>query len=219
MAAEPLVAQMHADLAEARARLARAVAMIETERLRLRRWELRDRAPFAALNADPAVTRYLARSMTRAESDGLVTRIEDSWQTEGIGFAVAERRSDGVFLGMVGLARLRFPELGPPFDGALEVGWRLARAHWGQGYATEAARGWLAHGFRTLDAPEIVAITAVPNLPSQAVMRRLGMGPDPERGFDHPRLPEGHPLRPHLLFAIGRESWDGFDLPPRRGLR
>jgi len=181
--------------------------MIETERLLLRRWQARDRAPFAALNADPEVMAHFLKPASRSESDALVARIEDRWATDGIGFAVAERRSDGAFLGMVGLARLRFPEIGPPIDGALEVGWRLARPFWNQGYAAEAARAWLAHGFGALGAAEIVAITVPENRRSQAVMRRLGMRPDRARDFDHPMLPEGHRLRPHLLYALSREDW------------
>lgn len=178
--------------------------MIETPRLRLRRWEPRDRAPFAAVNADPEVMRHFPAPLDRADSDALIDRLDRAWHANGIGFAVAERKEDGAFLGMVGLSRMQFPELGPPHDGALEVGWRLARPFWGQGYATEAARAWIDHGFRGIGADEIVAITVPANLPSQAVMRRLGMRPDPARDFDHPRIPEGHPLRPHVLFTLLR---------------
>ena len=109
---------------------------------------------------------------------------------------------------MVGLAVVRFTTMASPLDGAVEVGWRLAREHWGQGYATEAARAWLAHGFGAMDVPEIVAFTAPANARSQAVMRRLGMRHDPARDFEHPALPEGHPLRPHLVYAIGRRDWE-----------
>jgi RimJ/RimL family protein N-acetyltransferase len=183
--------------------------MIETERLLLRRWTARDRAPFAALNGDAAVMRHMLRALTPLESDAMILRFEDRWQSDGVGFAVAERSADAAFVGMVGLSRLRLPELGPPIDGALEVGWRLAPAYWGRGYATEAARAWLGYGFDRLGMDEIVAITSAANLPSQAVMRRLGMRPDPARSFEHPALPPGDPLSPHLLFAIGRDAWPG----------
>lgn len=180
--------------------------MLLTDRLVLRRWEPRDRAPFATLNADPEVMRHFPSLLDRRESDALADRLDAAWTAHGIGFAVAERRADGAFLGMVGLSRMRFPELGPPHDGALEVGWRLARPFWGQGYATEAARAWIGHGFHHLGVEEIVAITVPGNLPSQAVMRRLGMRPDPARSFEHPRIPEGHSLRPHVLYALRRAS-------------
>jgi RimJ/RimL family protein N-acetyltransferase len=116
--------------------------VIETARLRLRSWEARDRAPFARLNADPEVMRYFPKPLSRAESDGLIGRLEARWASDGFNFAVAERRADGTFVGMVGLARVQFPLPGTP-DGAIEVGWRLAREHWGR--ATPPRRrapGW-----------------------------------------------------------------------------
>lgn len=180
--------------------------MIETERLLLRRWLPRDRAAFAAINADPDVMTYFPRCLDRTESDALLGRLQDRWQADGIGFAAAERRSDGAFAGMIGIGRVHF-EAGHPLDGALEIGWRLPRGFWGQGYATEAARGWLGYGFRTLGATEIVAFSVPPNHRSHAVMHRLGMREDPARRFEHPLLPRGHPLRPHLLHALGREAW------------
>jgi RimJ/RimL family protein N-acetyltransferase len=179
--------------------------MIETERLILRRWRLRDRVPFAALNADPAVMAHFPKVLTRAESDALVGRLEDRWAADGIGFAAVERKADGVFVGMVGLARIHFA--GAPLDGGVEVGWRLAREHWHQGYATEAARGWIAHGFEDLGLEEIVAFTVPANAASQAVMARLGMRADPARDFEHPALSEGHPLRLHVLYALARTNW------------
>ena len=109
---------------------------------------------------------------------------------------------------MVGIARVRFA----PFEGEVEVGWRLGREHWGQGYASEAARAWLGHGFGTVGLGEIVAFTAVGNLRSQGVMRRIGMRHDPARDFGHPAVAEGHPIRAHRLFAIDAPAW-------RAGLR
>ena len=177
--------------------------MIETERLTLRRWQARDFAPFAALNADPEVRAYFPAVLSRAESDAQVARMEDGWARDGFSMAAAERRADGAFLGMVGLARVGFA----PFEGAVEIGWRLGREHWGQGYASEAARAWLGHGFGALGLEEIVAFTAEGNLRSQAVMRRIGMRHDPDRDFGHPALAEGHPIRAHRLFAINAAAW------------
>jgi RimJ/RimL family protein N-acetyltransferase len=180
--------------------------VIETGRLLLRRWEPRDRAPFAALNADPEVMRHFPKRLTRSESDAMIGRLEDRWAGDGFCFAAAERRADGAFVGMVGLARVPFALPLTP-DGAVEVGWRLARAHWGRGYASEAARAWLGWGFATLGPAEVVAFAVPANHRSQAVMRRLGMRPDLARSFDHPKLDEAHPLRRHLLYAIARDGW------------
>ncbi|MBP7003599.1 MAG: GNAT family N-acetyltransferase [Amaricoccus sp.] len=164
--------------------------MIETGRLRLRRWEARDRAPFAALNAD-----VWSPPLSADESDALVDRLEARWEADGFAFAAAERRADGAFVGMVGLQRFAGAGALQP---CVEVGWRLARAHWGQGYATEAGRGWLDHGFRALGLAEVVAFTDAGNAASLAVMRRLGMRRDAGRDFVHPRAPELGPLLVHV---------------------
>lgn len=179
---------------------------LETARLRLRPWEARDRDPFAALNGDPEVMRHFPGVLDRAGSDALLGRIEARRAAAGFCFAAAERRVDGAFVGLVGLGRMRMPEV-PRLDGAVEVGWRLARAHWGKGYATEAARAWLGWGFAVLGLAEIVAITVPANLPSQAVMRRLGMEEVPDGRFEHPALPAGSPLRTHVLYRIDRDRW------------
>lgn len=180
-------------------------ARIETPRLLLRPWEPRDAAPFAALNADPEVMRHFPEPLPRARSDALIERLRDRAARDGFCFAAAERRSDGAFLGMIGAARVDLP--GAPVDGAVEVGWRLAREAWGQGYATEGARGAIAFAFGTLGAPEVIAFTTTLNTRSQAVMRRLGMRPDPARDFDHPMIAEDSPLRRHVTFAISRADW------------
>lgn len=184
--------------------------MIETERLILRPWKLRDRAPFAALNADPAVMEYFPTGLTRAESDATITRMEDRRAREGFTFDAVERRADGVFLGMVGLARATFDA---PVCPCVEIGWRLAPAHWGQGYATEAARAWLGYGFDALECDEIVAFSVPANARSHAVMRRIGMTRDPARDFEHPALPQGHALRPHVLHAITRAAFEAGRTP------
>lgn len=175
--------------------------MIETERLILRRWRASDRAPFAAMNADPEVMRFFPSVLTRAESDGAIARMQDHFDAEGFGFGAVERRSDGAFLGMVGLKRVIAEA---PCAPAVEAGWRLARAHWGQGYAAEAARGWIDWGFAALGLPEVVAFVVPANRASQAVTARLGMTRDPSRDFDHPAVAQGHPLRPHWLFSLPR---------------
>lgn len=180
--------------------------MIDTDRLTLRPWLPRDRMAFAALNADAEVMQHFPRTLTLAESDGVIQRFRNRWAGDGICFGAVERRSDGAFVGMVGLSRVRFGQPGP-LEGALEMGWRIARPFWGQGYATEAARGWLAHGFGALDADEIVAFAVPANHRSLAVMRRLGMHADPTRDFNHPSLPDGHPLQPHVVHAITRAGW------------
>ncbi|SEA91180.1 GNAT family N-acetyltransferase [Variovorax sp. YR216] len=174
----------------------------ETERLRARRWRDGDREPFAALNADPRVMAFFPAPLSRAESDALVDRIEAGFDERGWDLWAMEERASGAFIGFVGLSVPR-PDL--PCSPCVEVGWRLARAFWGRGYATEAARGALRVGFERLALPEIVSFTAARNLPSEAVMKRLGMAADGT--FEHPRIAVGHPLRLHTLYRLTREAW------------
>ncbi|GAB3873351.1 GNAT family N-acetyltransferase [Dactylosporangium cerinum] len=201
--------------------------MLRTSRLVLRRWRDEDRAPFAALNADPEVMRFFPRPLTRAESDMMVDRIKASFDEHGYGlWAVDVVRADaGVsgFIGFVGLAWQRFPA---HFTPALEIGWRLARHAWGQGYASEAAVAARDFAFRaaTADAAtdagaatafdevpgagmdEIVSMTTRTNEPSQAVMRRIGMTRDPADDFRHPNLEPDHPLVEHVLYRLRRPT-------------
>jgi RimJ/RimL family protein N-acetyltransferase len=182
-----------------------SVPFLSTERLLLRHWRDEDLAPFAALNADPRVRQFFPNTLSRAESDALAARLQTSIDREGFGFWAAERKEDGAFLGFVGLDR---PPFAAPFMPAVEIGWRLAHAHWGKGYATEAARAALAHGFGPLRLAEIIAFTVPTNVRSRAVMERLGMAHDPAADFDHPEVAEGHALRRHVLYRIDRGDWE-----------
>ncbi|MCZ4497193.1 MAG: acetyltransferase, family protein [Thermoleophilia bacterium] len=172
---------------------------IQTERLLLRRWRAADRAPFADLNADPAVTEFLAGALTREQSDAMIDRIEAGFAEHGFGLWAMERRSDRLLLGFTGLS---VPAFDAHFTPAVEVGWRLARAAWGHGYATEAARAALGFGFTKVGLEEVVSFTVPQNVRSRAVMERLGMTHDPADDFDHPRLEAASPLRRHVLYRL-----------------
>lgn len=175
--------------------------MIETERLILRRWRPEDREPYAAMSADPEVMDWLGQPpMTRAQSDAQVDRFEAQFEQLGHGFFAVERKADGAFLGFAALAPI---PPGPPRPEGCEIGWRLARQAWGNGFATEAAIALLDFGFEQLKLAEIVSFTARTNLRSQAVMRRIGLIPDPAQDFDHPALADGDPLRGHVVY-VGR---------------
>ena len=171
--------------------------MLRTSRLRLRHWLAQDHDPFAAMNADPRVMEFLGEPLSRAESDALADRCAQELADNGWGPWAVERLSDGRFIGFVGLRRVG-PHL--PFAPAIEIAWRLAADVWGQGYATEAARCALAFGFNQLRLTDIVSFTAAVNQRSAAVMQRLGM--NFEGTFEHPRLPEGHALRTHVLYRL-----------------
>ncbi len=177
---------------------------LASDRLILRAYRTEDRPAFAALNADPEGMRYFPAPLTRAESDALIERIHDHGARHGFGFWALERRADGAFIGMAGLAVPRFTA---PFTPCVEIGWRLARAFWGHGYATEAAQASLDFAFGPLALDQVVAFTVPANQRSQAVMARLGMRRDPADDFEHPEVADGHPLRPHVLYRIDRADW------------
>ncbi|HEY7851574.1 MAG TPA: GNAT family N-acetyltransferase [Caulobacteraceae bacterium] len=178
--------------------------MLRTSRLILRDWRDDDFPAFAAMGADPAVMAHFPALLDRAASDALAARIRAHHAAHGWGSWAVEVPGEADFIGYVGLQTVSFDA---PFAPAVEIGWRLARAHWGRGLATEAARAALAFGFERLALPEIVAFTVPANARSRAVMERLGMTRDPADDFDHPRLAEGHPLRRHVLYRMARARW------------
>ena len=180
------------------------VPRVETERLVLREFLERDRAPFAALNADARVMEHFPSALTGQASDELVDRIGQRWAEDGLGLWAVERRDDGAFLGFTGLAPPRFEAV---FTPCVEVGWRLAAEAWGHGYATEAARAAIAYGFEVRGLDEILSWTVPANLRSRAVMARIGMTHDPADDFDHPNIAVGSPLRRHVLYRLSRERW------------
>jgi RimJ/RimL family protein N-acetyltransferase len=172
---------------------------LRTARLTLRRWRDGDREPFAEMNADPRVMEFFVAPLSREASDALVTRIESGFDRYGFGLWALEVRETGEFIGFTGLAP---PEFEAHFTPAVEVGWRLAAPAWGRGYATEAARAAIGFGFDQAGLEEIVSMASVVNERSRAVMERLGMSRDPADDFDHPGIPAGHPLRPHVLYRL-----------------
>jgi RimJ/RimL family protein N-acetyltransferase len=178
-------------------------ASLRTPRLLLRPWRKSDRGPFAALNADPRVMEYFPRRLTADESDAFAERCQNALADRGWGLWAVEVPDVAPFIGFIGLATA-----GPglPCSGLVEVGWRLAAAHWGRGYASEGARAAVAHAFDELELTEVVSFTAALNQRSQAVMARLDMLRDPAE-FDHPRVPEGSPLRRHVLYWRSRDDW------------
>jgi RimJ/RimL family protein N-acetyltransferase len=150
------------------------------------------------MNADPEVMRHFPGTVGRADSDAIIERWAGDFAARGWAPWAAELKHGGGFVGLIGLA---IPRHALPFSPCVEVLWRLARAHWGRGYATEGAQAALQVGFGPLGLREIVSYTVPGNLRSRAVMERIGMR-DAGEDFDHPALPEGHPLRRHCLYRV-----------------
>jgi RimJ/RimL family protein N-acetyltransferase len=175
-----------------------------TSRLALRPFTEVDRGPFFALNTHPLVVESLGSSPTRAESDAMISRYGEELVREGWGLWAVETRTGGDgFVGMVGLHRVNGAL---PCAPAVELAWRLHPDHWGHGYASEAATASLDFAFGEAGLDEVVAFTTTLNTRSQAVMVRIGMTHDADGDFDHPALPEGSPLRRHVLYRISAPS-------------
>jgi ribosomal-protein-alanine N-acetyltransferase len=175
---------------------------LRTPRLLLREWRDDDLTAFAALLADPRVMEYLRP----ADSAAMARDIHSHFARHGFGFWAAELVGGSPFIGFIGLAVVGFEA---PFAPAVQIGWWLSSAHWGRGYATEGAAAALDAAFGRLGLKEIVSYTVPANTRSQRVMQRLGMTHATDDDFDHPLLPAGHRLQPHVLYRIKRDEWRG----------
>ncbi len=176
---------------------------LETDRLILRQWQDSDLIPFAKMSSDPEVMRYFPNTLSREQSDALAEKIRDKIQKFGYGFWAIEIKETAEFAGFCGL---NTPDPQLPFGPSVEVGWRLARPFWKRGYATEAATMAINFGFKELSLIDIVSFTVPANIPSRNVMTRLGFQFDGTT-FEHPTLPDGHPLREHVLYTMPKSQW------------
>lgn len=169
---------------------------IETDRLRLRQWRDSDYQAFAVMNADAEAMRHFPAKLTVEESNAMAQRCRDLIEQQGWGIWAVEEKTTATFVGFIGL---HVPSNELPFSPCVEVAWRLTRSVWGRGLATEGASAALAFAFDQLTMSEIVAFTALSNTRSEKVMQRLGMKRDAHT-FEHPALPQGHPLCEHVLY-------------------
>jgi len=178
--------------------------MIETQRLILRRWKESDLEPFAAINQDPLVMATLGPLRTREETAQSIKRIEDHFVDYGYGLYAAELKEPRALIGFIGCQHL---SLDLPVRPTLEIGWRLGSQYWGRRLAPEGARAVLNDMFSRPGIDEIVSITAMVNIKSMSVMKRLGMHTDPAENFDHPKVPVDSPLRRHVLYRLKKHEF------------
>ena len=178
--------------------------MITTERLILRQWEEEDFHPFSEMCRDKDVMAHFPKLLTKEESDPMVRRLQSLIAERGWGLWAVEIPRQRKFVGCVGL---HIPKDSLPFSPCVEIGWRLAKAYWGMGYATEAAKASLRYAFTHLDLDEVVSFTTVGNIRSRAVMKKIGMLY--VEHFAHPDLAAADPLCAHVLFKISRAQWAG----------
>jgi RimJ/RimL family protein N-acetyltransferase len=174
-----------------------------TERLQLRQWKNNDLTTFSNMNADSDVMEFYPKILNKNESDAFAYKIQTIIKEKGWGFWAVELINEKKFIGFVGLHE---PEPELPCSPCVEIGWRLAKQYWGNGYATEAAKASLKVAFETLNFDEVYSFTSVLNVKSQALMKRLNMS-NTNNNFNHPSIPEDNPLREHILFKISQQHW------------
>jgi RimJ/RimL family protein N-acetyltransferase len=174
---------------------------IKTERLLLRRWRDSDRLPFQQMNTAPRVMEFFPALLSPADSDALIARAQAHFNRHGFGPFAVELLENQFFIGFIGLS---IPNFDAPFMPAVEIGWRLAFDCWGRGFATEGARAVIRYAFEDLGLDNLVSFTVPENLRSRRVMEKLGMTHHHRDDFDHARLPEGHPMRRHVLYRLTR---------------
>ncbi len=181
--------------------------IIETARLLMRPFTDDDADALAAINTNPASTRYFPAPMTRADSNAALKRYQQGVADNGFSFLAAELKPERQLIGIVGISRLEAPvSVCIPGSPEVEIGWRISPEAWGHGYAPEAAQACLKYGFETLNLPEIVAITFEGNLPSRRVMEKIGMRHDPQASFDHPKVPADSPVKTHVTYRMANPA-------------
>ena len=179
---------------------------LQTDRLHLRSFTMDDVDALAAMNGDAVVMEYFPATMSRAESVAFLERVMAHEAAHGFSLMALHLKDSGEFCGFTGLLTADFDA---PFCPAVEIGWRFCKSTWGQGLGPEAARACMAYGFEVLALDEIVSFTTAANKRSRRVMEKINMRHDVAGDFAHPNLPDGHALRPHVLYRLRREEWTG----------
>lgn len=181
--------------------------IIETKRLILRTWQESDYEPMCQINQDKLVMEYFPELLDEKQTQKLISKVDKHYKDHGFTFYATELKDTHEFIGMVGLAyvEMSFTE---HFTPNIEIGWRLAHKFWGKGYATEAASAVLDYAFNKINLKEVVSFTTVNNERSRRVMEKIGMTNNPSDNFDHPKIPDDHPLKRHVLYRISKDVYD-----------
>ncbi|MBN8827717.1 MAG: GNAT family N-acetyltransferase [Sphingobacteriia bacterium] len=182
---------------------------LETPRLILREWKEQDIEAFVKINQDPKVIKFLRGALTLEEAKAFIIGANMGILDNGFGLWAAELKETKELIGFIGL---NIPEFKAHFTPCVEIGWRLSSKHWRKGLATEGAKRVLEFAFKDLGIEEIVAFTARNNLASRKVMEKLGMTHDPKENFNHPKLPESHPLSLQVLYRINFKNYKTLEI-------
>ncbi|MER8671472.1 GNAT family N-acetyltransferase [Mesorhizobium sp. M1156] len=173
---------------------------LTTERLILRPWEDKDRGPMARIYGDAHVRRFSPKVLTVEDAYVRIDLAIERARTNGFHYQAAELKGSGELVGLIGLGVLsQTVKAAIPNHPCVEIGWVLAKEHWGKGLAPEGARAWLDYAW-SIGLPEVAACTARENAPSQRVMQKIGMIYDPTGDYENRTFGEGHWLRPGVVY-------------------
>lgn len=171
--------------------------LFQSARLGFRNWNDADLPPFAKMNADVEVMRYFPSTRSVEESKEFLDKFKAHFEQYCYCFYAVDELANGKFIGFVGLNNPQFPA---DFMPCVEIGWRLQKEFWNKGYATEAAKKCLDYAFNELNLDEIVSFTSILNVPSEKVMKKIGM--HKVKHFLHSKVASGHALEEHVLYSI-----------------
>ncbi|NOQ72201.1 MAG: GNAT family N-acetyltransferase [Crocinitomix sp.] len=175
--------------------------LFQSERLGFRNWKLSDHEPFAKLNSDPEVMEFFPKLLTPEESSAMIERMQKTFEELGYTFFAVDILERSQFIGFIGIIRATFDAF---FTPCYEIGWRLQKSSWNQGFATEGTLACLNYGFNVLNMKTIHSITAVINNKSEHLMKKVGM--EKIGVFDHPKLANNDPLKPHVVYQISNNQ-------------
>lgn len=177
--------------------------LFTSERLGFRNWSKNDLEEFAKLNADPEVMEHFPKPLSRVETEEYIDRLILRFKVQGYCYFATEVIETGEFIGMIGITDQEFKS---EFTPATDIGWRLKKTAWGNGYATEGAERCLEYAFDTLKKDKIISTCTSNNKSSENVMKKIGMVKVGE--FNHPYLKDYPKLEKCLCYEITKSRWD-----------
>ena len=180
--------------------------LFKTERLGIRNWRDSDLSEFAKMGQDEEVMKYFPSLLSEKQTIGLMERMKIQLKEKGYAYLPIEILDNQEFIGMIGMSdqkyEINLEQSDEVLSAFVDIGWRLKRAAWGKGYATEGARAWMNYGFDKLKFETIYSVAPVINVPSQNVMEKLGF--EKIGAFNHPKIEPAHPTRKCALFKKER---------------
>ncbi len=166
-----------------------------SERLGFRNWLTEDIEILSALNADSEVMEFFPSIQTREQSEKFIAQMQNEFGEKGFCYFAVDQLDTNELIGFIGIHEHTFES---DFTPCIDIGWRLKRSVWYQGFATEGAKRVLEYAFNELKIEKIVSFTPIINTPSENVMKKLGL--KRLRTFDFPLFKNDDRLRECVMY-------------------